>query len=283
MNKEVFFKSLLTGIIYAIITCIVQVPIANVLFSLLKLQPETSISSERVPLLLLSILVVGIAMAIYFYRNGHLFLTNSKFKQGFKFALFIYLSNYIPQVFFLDANKGFSALITGGFPVFQVEIFDLIILVITVLLMITYMPCRYEIKHKKERNIAIWWKSILCGIIFAIILIVLQELLLPLLEIQSMATGLNVSRDNKLFFYIVMFVGFVLAGSLVSHRAFTLKCRNFFCLEYGVLIWCAFDLTMIPLGFGIIPTLAFMATSIIAFAGMECLSKSIVKKSEKSA
>lgn len=28
---------------------------------------------------------------------------------------FVYLSNYIPQVFFWDANKGISALITGGF------------------------------------------------------------------------------------------------------------------------------------------------------------------------
>ena len=41
-----------------------------------------------------------------------------------KFALFIYFSNYMPQVFFLDAGNGWRALINGGFPVIQVELFD---------------------------------------------------------------------------------------------------------------------------------------------------------------
>lgn len=280
MTKQVFFKSILTGIIYSIITCIIQIPVANALFSILNIQSDTSISNEKVPMLLLSIFIVGIAMSIYYYRNGHLFLANSKWGQGVKFALFIYFSNYIPQVFFLDANKGFLSLINGGFPVIQVELFDFLILFITVLLMITYMPRRYEFKHEKKHHNTLWWKALICGIAFSMFLIILQECLLPLFGIQSMAVGLNVSEENMLFFYSVMFAGFVLAGTLVSYYAVILKCRNknvkdIFCLEYGFLIWCAFDLTMLPLGFGTISTLAFMITSTISFCIIECLCRYI--------
>ena len=282
MKKQVFFKSILTGILYAIITCIIQIPVANALFSILNIQSDTSISNEKVPMLLLSIFIVGIAMSIYYYRNGHLFLANSKWGQGVKFALFIYFSNYVPQVFFLDANKGFLSLINGGFPVIQVELFDFLILFITVLLMITYMPCRYEFKYEKKRHNTIWWKSLICGIAFSMFLIILQEYLLPLFGIQSIAVGLNVSEENMLFFYSVMFAGFVLAGTLVSYYGVILKCRNknvkdIFCLEYGLLIWCAFDLTMLPLGFGTISTLAFMITSAISFCIIECLCRYIAK------
>lgn len=276
MNKEALLKSILTGIVYAIITCMIQVPVANTLFSILNIQSDTSISSERVPMLLLSIFMVGIAMAIFYYRNGHLFWANSKWKKGFRFALFIYFSNYFPQVFFLDADEGFSVLINGGFPVIQVELFDFLILMITVLLMITYMPCRYELRPEAGKNSEAWWKCALCGIVFSAALILLQEFLLPLLGIQGMAAGLNVSTENMPFFYGVMMAGFILAGILVSHYTLAAKCRNknangFFCLEYGVFIWCAFDLTMVPLGFGIISTMIFMIISIVAFCLMECL------------
>lgn len=142
MTKQIYFKAILTGIIYAVITCVIQVPVADTLFSILKISSDTSISNEKVPMLLMSIFIVGIAMSVYYYKNGYLFYANSKWGQGVKFALFIYFSNYIPQVFFLDADKGFLTLIIGGFPVIQVELFDFFILFITVLLMITYMPCR---------------------------------------------------------------------------------------------------------------------------------------------
>lgn len=113
-------------------------------------------------------------------------------------------------------------------------------------------------------------------------LIILQEYLLPLFGIQSMAVSLNVSEENVLFFYSVMFAGFVLAGTLVLYCAVILKCRNknvkdVFCLEYGLLIWCAFDLTMLPLGFGIISTLIFMIISAISFCIIECLCRYIAK------
>lgn len=89
-------------------------------------------------------------------------------------------------------------------------------------------------------------------------------------------------RRKYAVFYSVMFAGFVLAGILVSYCAVILKCRNknvkdVFCLEYGLLIWCAFDLTMLPLGFGIISTLIFMITSAISFCIIECLCRYIAK------
>ena len=201
MSKKriIFLKCILTGLIYAFVTCIVQVPIANVLFSLLNIQSDASIPEGMLPLLLLSIFIVGVAMALFYYWNGHLFSSTTKWKQGIKFATFVYLSNYIPQVFFLDANKGIKALITGGFPIIQVELFDLIILVVTVLLMVRYMPCRKYIENGTKK--IIWWKCFVCGGVFALCLFLLQEFMLPLVGFSNMALGLGVSNENILFFY----------------------------------------------------------------------------------
>ncbi len=266
-KRTIFLKCILTGLIYAFVTCIVQVPIANALFSILDIQSDTLLPAGMLPLLLFSIFVVGVAMALFYYLNGHLFESTSKWKQGIKFAAFVYLSNYIPQVFFLDANKGINALVTGGFPIIQVELFDLIILVVTVLLMVRYMPCRY---HKEKANDRIiWWKCFVCGGVFAMCLFSLQEFILPLVGFSNMASGLGVSNENISFFYSVMLSGFIVTGVLVSCYAYKVKDvrkRNCFFVEYGVLIWCAFDLTMIPLGFGVLATILFITTSLIAFA-----------------
>ena len=62
---SVLYKCILTGIIYAVMTCIVQVPVANILFSVLRIQSDSSISDEMLPILLVSILFVGIAMAFF--------------------------------------------------------------------------------------------------------------------------------------------------------------------------------------------------------------------------
>lgn len=265
-KRTIFLKCILTGLIYAFVTCIVQVPIANVLFSILDIQSDASIPAGMLPLLLFSIFIVGVAMALFYYLNGHLFISTSKWKQGMKFVAFVYLSNYIPQVFFLDANKGISALITGGFPIIQVELFDLIILALTVLLMVRYMPCRYH-SEKNTRKI-IWWKCLVCGVVFAMCLFLLQEFILPLLGFSNMALGLGVSNENILFFYSVMMAGFIVTGFLVSYYVYRIndvRRRKTFFVEYGVLIWCAFDLTMIPLGYGMLATLLFITTSLMSF------------------
>lgn len=265
-KRTIFLKCILTGLIYAFVTCIVQVPIANVLFSILDIQSDASIPAGMLPLLLFSIFIVGVAMALFYYLNGHLFASTSKWKQGMKFAVFVYLSNYIPQVFFLDANKGISALITGGFPIIQVELFDLIIIVVTVLLMVRYMPCRYH--GEKATPKIIWRKCLVCGGVFAMCLFLLQEFILPLVGFSNMALGLGVANENIIFFYSVMIAGFIVTGFLVScyvYRINDVRRRKTFFLEYGVLIWCAFDLTMIPLGYGILATMLFIITSLMSF------------------
>ena len=67
MNKKnLILKCITTGIIYAIITCIIQVPFANVLFSMLKIESDTTLSDEMLPLLLLSIFSIGVVM-VWFY------------------------------------------------------------------------------------------------------------------------------------------------------------------------------------------------------------------------
>lgn len=266
IKKTIFFKCILTGLIYAFVTCVVQVPIANVLFSILDIQSDESIPAGMLPILLLSIFIVGMAMALFYYLNGHLFASTSRWKQAIKFSAFIYLSNYIPQVFFLDANKGISTLITGGFSIIQVELFDLIILVVTVLLMARYMPCRYQMENFTPK--IIWWKCFVCGGVFAMCLFLLQELILPLVGFSNIALGLGVSSENIIFFYSVMIVGFIVTGFLVSvyvYRINDVQKRKTLFLEYAALIWCAFDLTMIPLGYGILATILFIITSLIAF------------------
>ena len=260
-------KCILTGIIYALVTCIVQVPVANALFRIMNIQSDSSISDEMVPLLLFFIFIVGTAMALFFYRNGQLFSSTKKWKQGLKFALFVYTSNYIPQVFFVKANKGIKALITGGFSVIQVELFDLIILVVTVLLMVGYMPCRGN--GKIIPNIKIRWKNLACGGVFALSLFLLQEVILPIAGFSNIASGLGVSNENILFFYSVMLTGFVMTGVFVSYYVYKINdvhTRKMVFMEYGVMIWCTFDLTMIPLGYGVLATILFIITSLVAFA-----------------
>lgn len=193
VKKEFIFKSLLTGLIYAITTIIIQVSFANFLSSILNLQPEAALSDQTVILLLISIFIVGIAMAIFYYITGSIFKSKNKWIKGIKFALFIYFSNYIPQVFFIDANKGFLSFINGGFPIVQVEIYDFLILLITALLMVTYMPHKDVFKEKENRVNCMWWKLILCGLVFSTTLIATHEILLPLIGIANISEGLNVS------------------------------------------------------------------------------------------
>lgn len=277
-NKLPIAKCLLTGLIYAVATCVIQVPVANLLFSVLHIQPNSGISEEMVPFLLLSIFAVGTAMAYFYYLYGHLFNSGRKISTALKFSLFVYFSNYIPQVFFLDADKGLQKLITGGFAVIQVELFDLLILLITVLLMVCYMPHRYEKTQGENcgtKNCI--WSNILCGVIFAAVLITVQEIILPLFGIKNMADGLNVAKENSFFFYTVMTLGFLLAGYLVALYAGKQTERKFFCIEYGIFIWCAFDLTMIPLGFGLLATIIFMLVSMAGFAGAEVFKKRMQK------
>ena len=277
MKKNILLKCLLTGLLYSVTTCIIQVPLANILFSLFDLQPDTSISEDMLLLLLLSLFVVGIAMAWFYYLYGQLFAGNSKWLSGLKFGLFIYLSNYIPQVFFLDAVNGITAFIGGGFPVIQVELFDFIILIITVLLLMRYMPYKESVNRNcSPNNVLTRRKCFLAGVVFAIEMVVLQEIVLPLLGIQGMAEGLGVSKENRLFFYGVMISGFILAGGFVyyyvlKNRDIKDKVKNHFCLNYGLLIWCAFDLTMIPLGFGVFSTVIFIAVSLIGFVILDII------------
>lgn len=260
---KIFLKCLLTGLVYAVITSIVQVPIAGAVNALLSIRQDDFVKSDMVPFLLLSMLVVGVAFGFFYYLFGHLFTSRSKWMQGMKFSLFIYLSNYIPQVFFLDAARGFKALVTGGFPVIQVELYDGLILVATALCMVWFMPCRRCVeKSKKTAN---WCKSLVCGGVFAVALCLLQEVLLPMLGFGSMAEGLGVSSENLLFFYTVLLVSFVLTGTLVALYAEKSESPGKFFASYAVLVWCFFDVTMIPLGFGLTATLLFVLNSLIAF------------------
>ena len=265
-KKEIILKCILTGLVYAILTCIVQVPIGNVLLIIFGGEPDPMISFDKVPFLLFSLFIVGVIMAFFYYLYGYLFTATSKWKQGMKFGLFVLLSNYIPQVCFLDATKGIEGLITGGFSVIQVEFLDLLIIIGTSLIMVKYMPYR---NHKENvNNKTSWWRCFVCGIVYAACLFLLHEIMLPLLGFGSMASGLDVSNENKFFFYSVMLAGFVLTGILVAYYAQKIENvreREGFIIAYGGLIWCAFTITMIPLGFGVLPTILFSIISFIAF------------------
>ena len=265
-KKEFILKCILTGLVYAILTCIVQVPIGNVLLLIFGGEPDPMISSDRIPFLLFSLFIVGVIMAFFYYLYGYLFTATSKWKQGMKFGLFVLLSNYIPQVCFLDATKGIEALITGGFSVIQVEVLDFLILIGTSLIMVRYMP--YRNHEEKANNKTSWWKCFVCGVVYAACLFLLHEFMLPLLGVGSMASGLDVSNENMFFFYSVMLAGFVLTGVLVSYYAQKIenvRKRGSFIIAFGGLIWCAFTITMIPLGFGVLPTILFSIISFIAF------------------
>ena len=260
---------ILTGLIYAVITCIVQVPLANFLYSLLGIEPDNGIKDEMVLLLILTIFIVGIALAVFYYLCGHLFHSNKRWLQGIKFASFIYLTNYFPQVFFLDATNGAGALIKGGFPVIQVELFDFVILFITVLIMVCYLPCKYTPAADTEKNHLV--QNLVSGILFAGLLIAINELMLPLIGFESMADGLNVAAENRLFFYLVMAAGFFITGTVVSFysvKVAALYGKKSFIPLYGILVWSIFDLTMLPLGYGIIPTILFIAGSMISFSAV---------------
>ena len=268
-KTSLIFKFILTGLIYAVITCIVQVPLANLLYSLLGIEPDNGIKDEMVLLLILTIFIVGIALAVFYYLCGHLFHSNKRWLQGIKFASFIYLTNYFPQVFFLDATNGAGALIKGGFPVIQVELFDFVILFITVLIMVYYLPCKYTPAADTEKNHLV--QNIVSGILFAGLLIAINELLLPLIGFENMADGLNVAGENRLFFYLVMAAGFFITGAAVSFysvKVAALYGKKSFIPLYGILVWSIFDLTMLPLGYGIIPTILFIAASMISFSAI---------------
>ena len=272
-KKSLFLKCILTGFIYAIITCIVQVPLANLLYSLLGITPDNGIKDEMIPLLILTIFIMGIALALFYYLFGHLFYSDKNWLQGIKFTSFIYLTNYIPQVFFLDATKGVEALLNGGFPVIQVELFDFIILFITVLIMVTYLPCKYSpttVENKTPLG-----KCLISGIVFVSLLIIINELLLPLIGFENMADGLKVARENRFFFYGVMAAGFFITGSVVSFygtKMAALYGKKSFVLLYGILVWSIFDLTMLPLGYGIISTILFIVASMISFAAINFIN-----------
>ena len=268
MNTKISvgLKCLLTGIIYALVTCIIQVPVSELLGRVMDLKSDSSISEEMLPQLLFSLFLSGTALALFFYLNGHVFAVSSKWKHGLKFALFVYISNYIAQVFFLDADKGLNKLINGGFSVVQVELFDLIILVITVLIMVRYMPCRHVFEETDQKPKV--WKCLVCGLVFAAVLVLLNEVVLPLMGFPNMASGLKVSNENLPFFYSVMAAGFFLTGTLVSYYAYKAndgRAKGKFIIEYGILVWCIFDITMIPLGYGVTATVSFMFVSMIAF------------------
>ncbi len=266
-KTSVGVKCFFTGIIYALVTCIIQVPVAEALGRIIDLRQDQSLTDEMLPLLLFFLFLAGMALGLFYYLNGHLFAASSKWKQGLKFSLFVYASNYIAQVLFLDANNGPKALVTGGFPVIQVELFDLIVLVVTVLLMVLYMPCRQ--KNEKTDKRPLMWKCLVCGLAFSAALVVLNEAVLPVFGFPNMAEGLQVAKENMPFFYSVMTLGFILAGTLVAYYAYkaaSRKAKGRFVSEYALLIWCVFDLTMIPLGYGIPSTVAFIAVSLIAFA-----------------
>ena len=261
-KSSIVRKSLITGFIYTLVTCIVQVPVSNLISSVFNLKSDSSISSEQLPFLLLTIFIVGLSIAVFYYFFGHLFKSNKKINTGLKFASFVYFANYIPQVFFLDANKGLNGLLNVGLAVFQVEFYDLLILFVTVLIMVQYMPLKNPDSDIKKQKFS--YKDIVVGIIFATVLIILSEVVLPVFGFKNMADGLNVASENKLFFYVVMSIGFILTGFLVSYYS-RLENNKLFCIIFGILIWGVFDLTMIPLGFGLAATFLFIIISIIAF------------------
>lgn len=257
-------KCILTGMIYALVTCVVQVPVANLIFKLLNIKSDTTLEESQLPLLLLSILITGIGLAFFYYFYGHLFESKKRWVRNLKFSAFIYFSNYIPQVFFLDATNGISKLLKGGFPVIQVELFDLIILIITIMLMVQFMPCRCTSNNKDIKDN--WLKNIISALVFASSLTIISEVVLPIFGFANMADGLQVANENKLFFYIVMYIGFLIAGILMAfmnNKAEKSGSSNFI-LAFIILIWCSFDLTMIPLGFGIIATILFIIESIVS-------------------
>lgn len=265
-KKTIFLKCLLTGFIYALLTCIVQVPIGSALCSIFDIPKDPMVTPDMVPPLLFSLFIVGVVMAFFYYLYGYLFADTSKWKQGMKFGMFVFFSNYAPQVFFLDATKGIKALITGGFPVIQIELFDFIILIGTVLLMVSYMP--YRANEEKSDNRVSWWKCLVYGGIYALSIFLFYEIILPLFGFENIASGLNVSNDNLAFFYSVMLSGFVLTGALVSyytHKIADVSKQGRFFIAYGAFIWCTFALTMIPLDFGIFTTILFIIISMIAF------------------
>lgn len=215
-------------------------------------------------MLLLSILITGIGLAFFYYFYGHLFESKKRWVRNLKFSTFIYFSNYIPQVFFLDATNGISKLLKGGFLVIQVELFDLIILIITIMLMVQFMPCRCTSNNKDIKNN--WLKNIISALVFASSLTIISEVVLPIFGFANMADGLQVANENKLFFYIVMYIGFLIAGILMAfmnNKAEKSGSSNFI-LAFIILVWCSFDLTMIPLGFGIIATILFIIESIVS-------------------
>lgn len=272
-KSELIKKSLLTGFIYTVITCIVQVPVANIIFSILNLKSDSLVGENELLILLLTIFIVGISMAIFYYLFGYLFKSNNKMLQGLKFAAFVYLSNYIPQVFFLDATEGLKKLISGGFPVIQVELFDLIILVVTTLIMVCYMPYR-SIDNKNRIKFS--FRDVFAGITFSAFLIIINEFILPLFGFASMANGLNVAKENILFFYGVMAIGFMITGCLVSYFSRlqnSAENKQSFCILFGILIWCIFDLTMIPLGFGLAATILFIIVSMLSFLVLRIIIK----------
>lgn len=70
-------------------------------------------------------------------------------------------------------------LIHGGFSIIQVELFDFIILMLTVFIMIQYMPYQMKDQGNMKKAQVKWYKWNLCGIIFALILVLIQEFLFP--------------------------------------------------------------------------------------------------------
>ena len=64
---------------------------------------------------------------------------------------------------------------------------------------------------------------------------------------------------------------FFITGASVSFYAIKmaeLYGKKAFILLYGILVWSIFDLTMLPLGYGIIPTILFIAASMISFSAL---------------
>lgn len=46
-KTTIFLKCILAGIIYAFVTCIVQVPVANALFSIFDIQSDSKVTSTN--------------------------------------------------------------------------------------------------------------------------------------------------------------------------------------------------------------------------------------------
>ena len=142
--------------------------------------------------------------------------------------------------------------------------------------MVRYMP--YRDREKAACHPVKWWKCIACGGVFAACLFFLHELILPLLGFGSMASGLGVAEKNLPFFYSVLLAGFALTGVLVSYYAHQVNGKREqgrFIIRYGIMIWCVFALTMIPLGFGVSTTVVFIIISLIAFGAVRVVHKLI--------